>query len=63
MQIKLMNSVVSPGAERAECSPESPWGFHPAMVDNACPRCGWTARNTGQPEQMQAVELGQSGPF
>ncbi|HEX8533277.1 MAG TPA: hypothetical protein VF662_03855 [Allosphingosinicella sp.] len=27
-----------------ECSPETPWGLHPAVLDNICPRCGWTAR-------------------
>jgi hypothetical protein len=28
----------------AQCSPAQPWGIHPAMVQNACPRCGWVAR-------------------
>jgi hypothetical protein len=29
---------------RIECSPATPWGIHPAVLDNACPRCGWIAR-------------------
>lgn len=27
-----------------ECTPETPWGIHPAVVDDSCPRCGWAAR-------------------
>jgi hypothetical protein len=60
MQVNMMNSVTGLGAERVECSPENPWGVHPAMVENACPRCGWTARETVVAGQDQVVELGQS---
>ena len=29
---------------KLECSPEAPWGIHPALRnDEDCPRCGWTA--------------------
>jgi hypothetical protein len=35
------------------CSPARPWGIHPAIVDNLCPRCGWTARTP--------MELGEPG--
>ena len=28
----------------SQCSPERPWGLHPAVrSDEDCPRCGWTA--------------------
>jgi hypothetical protein len=39
------------GAEAAplQCSPDSPWGLHPAVIENVCPRCGWVAR--GGPEK------------
>ncbi len=26
------------------CSPDKPWGIHPAILDDLCPRCGWSAR-------------------
>jgi hypothetical protein len=26
-----------------ECSKEKPWGIHPALRDDLCPRCGWSA--------------------
>lgn len=30
--------------DRFECSPERPWGLHPAVRnDEDCARCGWTA--------------------
>ena len=32
-----------------ECSPATPWGFHPLVAENVCPRCGWIAR----PGQLQ----------
>jgi hypothetical protein len=28
-----------------KCSPETPWGLHPAVTENVCPRCGWVARD------------------
>ncbi len=31
-------------ANSLECSPETPWGLHPPVTDNVCPRCGWVAR-------------------
>ncbi len=27
-----------------QCTPETPWGLHPAVTENVCPRCGWVAR-------------------
>jgi hypothetical protein len=32
------------------CSPAKPWGLHPSIEDNLCPRCGWTAREAAEPE-------------
>jgi hypothetical protein len=32
------------------CSPAQPWGIHPAITDNLCPRCGWTARELAEPQ-------------
>jgi hypothetical protein len=26
-----------------ECSREKPWGIHPSLRHNHCPRCGWAA--------------------
>jgi hypothetical protein len=26
-----------------ECSKATPWGIHPALRDDQCPRCGWEA--------------------
>jgi hypothetical protein len=43
------------------CSPAKPWGLHPIIVDNLCPRCGWLARppaegelQDGNPPAVQA---------
>jgi hypothetical protein len=33
-----------------ECSPETPWGLHPAVMENVCPRCGWVAREISEDE-------------
>ena len=45
-----MYSVQAPAANQpAQCSPAQPWGIHPAMVENACPRCGWVARAMAAP--------------
>ena len=33
------------------CSPAKPWGIHPAIVDDFCPRCGWIARTPLAPDQ------------
>ncbi len=31
-------------ADSAQCSPERPWGIHPAIRnDETCARCGWIA--------------------
>jgi hypothetical protein len=39
-----------------ECSPETPWGLHPAVTENVCPRCGWIAR--GDPGGAEAASAG-----
>jgi hypothetical protein len=31
------------GMNVVECSREKPWGIHPALRDDLCPRCGWSA--------------------
>jgi hypothetical protein len=32
------------------CSPARPWGIHPALTADLCPRCGWTAREPAAPD-------------
>jgi hypothetical protein len=27
-----------------QCSADTPWGFHPALRGDRCPRCGFEAR-------------------
>ncbi len=29
------------------CSIAAPWGFHVALLDNVCPRCGWVPHEPG----------------
>ena len=29
------------------CSPRTPWGIHPILVAEACPRCGWSRIEDG----------------
>jgi hypothetical protein len=36
-----------------QCSSNSPWGMHPAVVANVCTRCGWVAR---QPKRAAISE-------
>lgn len=31
------------------CSPIRPWGIHPALAADLCPRCGWVARGPYEP--------------
>jgi hypothetical protein len=32
-----------------ECSKETPWGIHPSLRDDQCPRCGWEAPKPSTP--------------
>jgi hypothetical protein len=34
-----------------ECSREKPWGIHPSLRHNHCPRCGWAAPAAPAPVQ------------
>jgi hypothetical protein len=34
-----------------ECSREKPWGIHPSLRHNHCPRCGWAAPAPPPPQQ------------
>jgi hypothetical protein len=34
-----------------ECSREKPWGIHPSLRHNHCPRCGWAAPAAPAPMQ------------
>lgn len=36
-----------------ECSREKPWGIHPALRHNHCPRCGWAAPEPPAPQAVQ----------
>ncbi len=36
-----------------ECSREKPWGIHPALRQDQCPRCGWAAP---PPPALQPVQ-------
>jgi hypothetical protein len=46
-----------------ECSREKPWGIHPALRHNHCPRCGWVApappaREPAPPAAWSVIEGG-----
>jgi hypothetical protein len=56
-QIMFAAGVAYPMPILSECSPDRPWGFHPEVVDNLCPRCGWCAGGSRQPEpELSAPE-------
>jgi hypothetical protein len=39
------------------CSPDRPWGIHPAVrSDEDCPRCGWTAPGPLGDARTEALE-------
>ncbi|HEX8401428.1 MAG TPA: hypothetical protein VF628_06945 [Allosphingosinicella sp.] len=37
-------------AHTSFCSPARPWGIHPSLEANHCPRCGWAAREPAVPD-------------
>ena len=43
----------------SQCSPQRPWGIHPAVRnDEQCPRCGWTAPGPLADARARAADLG-----